>query len=81
MKQQLLIAADQSFNSDSAPKAPMPQVAYAQPPDLSYGASAEFPNFSSAVRVEQDEFFGRKVVAERDLLSGMYPSFYELKPY
>jgi hypothetical protein len=68
--QQLLLAAERSFNSDSAPKAIMPLMEYAPPPQLSYGASADFPQFSTAVRVEQDEFFGRKVVAERDLLSG-----------
>jgi hypothetical protein len=66
----LLLAADRSFNSDIAPKAMMPEMEYAPPPQLSYGACADSPQFSTAVRVEQDEFFGRKVVADRDLLSG-----------
>jgi hypothetical protein len=70
IKEQLLSAAERNFNSDSAPKAIMPQMEYAPPPQLSYGASAEFPQFSAAVRVEQDDFFGRKVVADRDLSSG-----------
>jgi hypothetical protein len=45
-------------------------MGYTPPPQLSYGANAEFPQFSAAVRVERDEFFGRKVVADRDLNSG-----------
>jgi hypothetical protein len=70
IEQQLLSAAERSFNSDSSPKAILPQVEYAPPPPLSYGASAQLPQFSAAVRVEQDEFFGRKVVADSDLSSG-----------
>jgi len=40
-------------------------------PSLSYGASKEVPSFSSAVDLQYDKQFGRHIVANRDLNTGI----------
>lgn len=46
-------------------------VKYEKPPALAYGPTADNERLSEAVRVQNDEEFGRHLVAERDINTGI----------
>jgi hypothetical protein len=62
---------ENKFASTVERRGEIAKMEYLPPPPLTYGPSAENPAISAAVSVERDDVFGRKVVATRDLNTGV----------
>jgi len=66
----MISIANKKFTESCDVKFPMVKFEYLEPPSLSFGEHTDYPDLSSAVTVEKDDYFGRKVVAARNLETG-----------
>jgi hypothetical protein len=63
--------ATKEFETPLSPKDDTLWVQYRQPPPLSHGPAEDNDTLSAAVRVQNDDQFGRHLVAQRDINTGI----------
>ncbi|XP_059490451.1 SET and MYND domain-containing protein 4-like [Neocloeon triangulifer] len=69
-KEELRVNAEKSFYSPVNLKFPCVLIEYLAPPKIYSGEREIFSGFSPAVTAETDEYFGRKVIAVKDIEPG-----------